>query len=46
MQTLMRVLSQRQEKKLAIMLDTKGPSILTGSLKEGKPVELKKGQQF
>ena len=28
------------------MLDTKGPSMLTGSLKEGKPVELHKGQTF
>ena len=28
------------------MLDTKGPSMLTGSLKEGKPVELQKGQVF
>jgi len=28
------------------MLDTKGPSMLTGSLKEGKPVELQAGQTF
>ena len=28
------------------MLDTKGPSILTGGLKENKPVELKAGQAF
>ncbi len=31
---------------MSLMLDTKGPSMLTGSLKEGKPVELKAGQQF
>ena len=29
-----------------MMLDTKGPSMLTGSLKEGKPVELRAGQTF
>ena len=28
------------------MLDTKGPSMLTGTLKEGKPVELREGQTF
>lgn len=28
------------------MLDTKGPSILTGTLKEGKPVELHAGQTY
>ncbi len=28
------------------MLDTKGPSMLTGSLKEGKPVELTAGQKY
>ena len=28
------------------MLDTKGPSMLTGTLKENKPVELTKGQRF
>ena len=28
------------------MLDTKGPSMLTGTLKEGKPVELRAGQSF
>jgi len=28
------------------MVDTKGPSILTGSLKEGKGIELRAGQPF
>jgi len=28
------------------MLDTKGPSMITGSLKENKPVELHKGQTY
>ena len=28
------------------MLDTKGPSLLTGTLKESKPVELRAGQQY
>ena len=28
------------------MLDTKGPSLLTGSLKEGKPVTLTAGQTY
>ena len=28
------------------MLDTKGPEILTGKLKDGKPIELKAGQAF
>jgi len=31
---------------VAIMLDTKGPSMITGSLKENKPVELHKGQTY
>jgi len=29
-----------------MMLDTKGPALLTGTLKEGKPVELRVGQQY
>ncbi|XP_010427377.1 PREDICTED: pyruvate kinase, cytosolic isozyme-like isoform X2 [Camelina sativa] len=30
----------------AVMLDTKGPEIRTGFLKEGKPVQLKQGQEI
>lgn len=41
------VLAQRQEKNtIGFMLDTKGPSLLTGTLKEGKPVELRAGQAY
>lgn len=40
------VLAQRQEKTIGFMLDTKGPSLLTGTLKEGKPVELRAGQTY
>nr|GMC95570.1 pyruvate kinase, cytosolic isozyme [Ipomoea batatas] len=30
----------------AVMLDTKGPEIRTGFLKDGKPIQLKKGQEI
>ncbi|EPS70224.1 pyruvate kinase, partial [Genlisea aurea] len=30
----------------AVMLDTKGPEIRTGFLKEGKPIQLKEGQEI
>ncbi|VFQ64209.1 unnamed protein product [Cuscuta campestris] len=30
----------------AVMLDTKGPEIRTGFLKDGKPIELKRGQEI
>jgi len=43
LQNLRRVFQQRQE-KLAVLLDTKGHSLTTGSLKEGKGVELSAGQ--
>ena len=37
-------LKQRPEKICAIMLDTKGPEIRTGVLRDGKPIELVAGQ--
>lgn len=37
------VLQQKPEKTVGFMLDTKGPSLLTGTLKESKPVELRAG---
>ena len=30
----------------AVMLDTKGPEIRTGFLKDGKPIQLKEGQEI
>ena len=41
-----KVLASKPEKIVATMLDIKGPSMLTGSLKEGKPVELTAGQTY
>ena len=39
-------LKQRPDKTCAIMLDTKGPEIRTGKLKDGKPIELTMGQDL
>jgi pyruvate kinase len=36
-------LKQRPDKSCAIMLDTQGPVIKTGNLKDGKPVEITSG---
>ena len=41
---LREALKQRPEKTCAIMLDTKGPEIRTGILKDGKAVEIVAGQ--
>jgi pyruvate kinase len=39
-------LKQRPNKTCAIMLDTKGPEIRTGLLRDNKPVELVTGQEL
>lgn len=44
--TLNKAIMSKPEKNVAVMLDTKGPSMLTGTLKENKPVELTKGQRY
>ena len=36
----------KSKRLCAIMLDTKGPEIRTGKLKDGKEVTLKQGQEF
>ncbi len=36
----------KQSRTAAILLDTKGPEIRTGKLKDGKDVELVEGQTF
>lgn len=38
--------AERPESNLAILLDTKGPEIRTGFLKEHKPIQLTKGQDL
>jgi len=40
------ILAKRADQSVGFMLDTKGPSLLTGSLKEQKPIELRAGQAF
>jgi pyruvate kinase len=43
---LREALKQRPDKKCAIMMESKGPSIHSGNLKEGKPVTLVEGQEL
>ncbi len=43
---LKEAIKQRPGRNCAIMLDTKGPEIRTGMLKDGKPVELVAGQKL
>jgi len=38
--------SQKSKRMCAIMLDTKGPEIRTGMLKDGKDIDLVAGQEF
>jgi len=43
---LIRRISFRQEKPIAVLADLQGPKIRTGALRGGQPVELRAGQQF
>ena len=43
---LREALKQRPDKTCGIMLDTKGPEIRTGMLRDNKPVEITAGQQL
>jgi pyruvate kinase len=45
-ENLREALKQRPGKHVSIMLDTKGPEIRTGMLKNGEPVTLKAGQEL
>jgi len=46
LENLRKALKQRPEKICAVMLDTKGPEIRTGQLKDHKAIELVAGQNL
>jgi len=45
-ENLKEALKQRPEKQVGLMLDTKGPEIRTGLLKDSKPIDLVAGQEL
>jgi len=45
-ETLKSALVERPDKRVALMLDTKGPEIRTGNLKDGKNIDLEMGQDL
>jgi pyruvate kinase len=46
LENLREALKQRPDKTCAVLLDTKGPEIRTGLLKDSKPIELTAGQDL
>ncbi len=46
MDNIREALKQRPNKTCAVMLDTKGPEIRTGLLRDNKPVDLVAGQEL
>ena len=46
MDSIREALKQRPNKTCAIMLDTKGPEIRTGLLRDNKPIDLTAGQEL
>ena len=45
-ENLKQALAQRPDKEVAVMLDTKGPEIRTGMLRDNKPIEIVAGQSL